>query len=141
MSSKPCSVPEETTMRTILITGVSSGLGRAFAEAALNAGNQVVGTVRKASVANEFEALAPGRAHARLLDVTDDAAVFRTVADVESSVGPIDAVIANAGYGLEGIFEETPLSEVRAQFETNVLASPQRCRPPCRTCESAGPDI
>jgi NAD(P)-dependent dehydrogenase (short-subunit alcohol dehydrogenase family) len=105
-------------MRTIFITGVSSGLGRAFAEGALNAGYQVVGTVRNASDANDFEALAPERAHARLLDVTDDAA---TVADVESSVGPIDVVIANAGYGVEGIFEETPLSEVRAQFATNVF--------------------
>jgi NAD(P)-dependent dehydrogenase (short-subunit alcohol dehydrogenase family) len=108
-------------MRTIFITGVSSGLGRAFAEGALNAGHQVVGTVRNTNDANDFEALAPGRAHARSLDVTDDAAIFRTVADVESSVGPIDVVIANAGYGLEGIFEETPLSEVRAQFATNVF--------------------
>lgn len=108
-------------MRTILVTGVSSGLGRAFAAAALEAGNQVVGTVRKTRDANVFEALSPGRAHARLLDVTDDEAVARTVADVESTVGPIDVVIANAGYGLEGIFEETPLREVRAQFATNVF--------------------
>jgi NAD(P)-dependent dehydrogenase (short-subunit alcohol dehydrogenase family) len=108
-------------MRTFFITGVSSGLGRAFAEGALYAGYQVVGTVRNTSAADDFEALAPGRAHARSLDVTDDAAVFRTVADVESSIAPIDVVIANAGYGLEGIFEETPLSEVRAQFATNVF--------------------
>jgi len=47
--------------------------------------------------------------------------VFATVEDVESNVGPIDVVIANAGYGLEGIFEETPLSQLRAQFETNVF--------------------
>jgi NAD(P)-dependent dehydrogenase (short-subunit alcohol dehydrogenase family) len=108
-------------MRTILITGVSSGLGRALASTALDAGEQVVGTVRRADDAASFEALAPGRAHARLLDVTDDAAVFRTVADVETTVGPIDVVIANAGYGVEGIFEETALSEVRAQFATNVF--------------------
>ncbi|MGV9802904.1 oxidoreductase [Mycobacterium sp. NPDC003449] len=108
-------------MRTILITGVSSGLGRAFAVAALGAGNQVVGTVRRSDDAAAFEALSPGRAHARLLDVTDDAAVFRTVADVESGLAPIDVVIANAGYGVEGIFEETALSEMRAQFATNVF--------------------
>lgn len=41
--------------------------------------------------------------------------------DVESAVGPIDVVIANAGYGVEGIFEETALSEMRAQFATNVF--------------------
>lgn len=108
-------------MRTILITGVSSGLGRAFAEGALNAGHQVVGTVRKAADATAFEALAPGRAHARTLDVTDDDAVFRTIADIEATVGPLDVVIANAGYGVEGVFEETPLAELRAQFATNVF--------------------
>ncbi len=107
-------------MKTFLITGVSSGLGRAFAEGALKAGHTVVGTVRQPAALEEFDALAP-TAHGRLLDVTDEKAVFATVEDVESTVGPIDVVIANAGYGLEGIFEETPLSELRAQFETNVF--------------------
>lgn len=108
-------------MRRFLITGVSSGLGRAFAQGALDAGHEVVGTVRNTGAAELFESLAPGRAHARLLDVTDDAAVTRTVDEVESSVGGIDVVIANAGYGIEGLFEETPMSEVRAQFATNVF--------------------
>jgi len=108
-------------MKTFLITGVSSGLGRAFAVGALEAGHQVVGTVRKSEDVAVFEALSPDRAHARILDVTDDAAVVRTVADVESAVGAVDVVIANAGYGVEGTFEETPLSELRAQFATNVF--------------------
>lgn len=108
-------------MKTFLITGVSTGLGRAFAEGALAAGHRVVGTVRKPDDAGAFEALADGRARARLLDVTDDAAVEATVADVEATVGPIDVLIANAGYGVEGTFEETPLSDVRAQFATNVF--------------------
>ena len=108
-------------MTTLFITGVSSGLGRAFATEALAAGHTVVGTVRSRADADDFEALQVGRAHARLLDVTDDAAVVETVADIERTVGPIDVVIANAGYGVEGIFEETPLSELRAQFATNVF--------------------
>lgn len=108
-------------MKRFLITGVSSGLGRAFATGALDAGHEVVGTVRNPIDTELFESLAPGRAHARLLDVTDDVAVTRTVDEVESSVGPIDVVIANAGYGIEGLFEETPMSEVRAQFATNVF--------------------
>ncbi|OBI44089.1 oxidoreductase [Mycobacterium sp. E796] len=109
-------------MKTILITGVSSGLGRAFAVAALAAGHRVVGTVRKPKDAKGFEELAAtNRAHALLLDVTDDAAVFAAVADVEATVGPLDVVIANAGYGVEGVFEETPLSQWRAQFATNVF--------------------
>ncbi|ONI79800.1 short-chain dehydrogenase/reductase [Actinosynnema sp. ALI-1.44] len=105
-----------------LITGVSSGLGRAFARGALDAGHTVVGTVRRTDDLAAFEALAPGRAHARQLDVTDDNAVFSVVADIEANVGPIDVLIANAGYGHEGVFEESPLSELRAQFAVNVFA-------------------
>ncbi|MEY9927270.1 NAD(P)-dependent dehydrogenase (short-subunit alcohol dehydrogenase family) [Catenulispora sp. GP43] len=106
-----------------LITGVSSGLGRAFAQAALDAGHTVAGTVRSEEDSRAFEALAPGRAHGRVLDVTDDNAVARTVDEVETAVGPLDVVIANAGYGLEGTFEETPLAEVRRQFEVNVFGA------------------
>lgn len=109
------------TKRTFLITGVSSGLGRAFAEGALAAGHTVVGTVRKPEDLATFEALAPGRAHARQLDVTDDEAVFAVVGEVESGVGPIDVLIANAGYGHEGVFEESPMAELRAQFDVNVF--------------------
>jgi NAD(P)-dependent dehydrogenase (short-subunit alcohol dehydrogenase family) len=61
-----------------LITGVSSGLGRASATAALEAGHTVVGTVRTPDHAAAFEQLAPGRAHARRLDVTDRSAVICT---------------------------------------------------------------
>ncbi|GAA0608971.1 oxidoreductase [Kutzneria viridogrisea] len=104
-----------------LITGVSSGLGRAFAQGALDAGHTVVGTVRRPEDLAAFEALAPGRAHARQLDVTDDDAVFAVVGEVEAGVGPIDVLIANAGYGHEGVFEESPLSELRAQFAVNVF--------------------
>lgn len=126
-------------MKTILITGVSSGLGRAFATGALAAGHHVVGTVRKPEDAEAFEALAAGRAHARLLDVTDDAAVFATIADIEATVGPLDAVIANAGYGVEGVFEETPMADWRAQFNANVfgvVATLQAALPFMRRCRA-----
>ncbi|NEA40560.1 oxidoreductase [Streptomyces sp. SID11385] len=120
----------------VLITGVSSGLGRAFATAALDAGHTVVGTVRTATDAEAFTALHPERAHARLLDVTDDAAVFAVVGEVERRVGPIDVLVANAGYGLEGPFEETPLAALRAQFDVNVFgaaATVQAVLPSMRT--------
>ncbi|MEH3140621.1 MAG: oxidoreductase [Mycobacterium kyogaense] len=107
-------------MRTLFVTGVSSGLGRAIAATALQHGDRVVGTVRSSDDRRAFEALSPDLAHARLLDVTDDEAVFATVADVEATVGAIDVVIANAGYGVEGVFEETPLAVMREQFATNV---------------------
>ncbi|MGX1974956.1 oxidoreductase [Streptomyces kronopolitis] len=106
-----------------LITGVSTGLGRAFAQAALAAGHTVVGTVRSEEDLRAFEGLAPGYARGRILDVTDDHAVSDVITEVERGVGPLDVVIANAGYGLEGTFEETPLAEVRRQFEINVFGA------------------
>ncbi|MFI6291255.1 SDR family NAD(P)-dependent oxidoreductase [Nonomuraea sp. NPDC050790] len=83
-------------MKTFLITGVSSGLGRAFAAGALEAGHTVVGTVRKEGDARAFEGLAPGRALARVLDVTDTDAVFRTVDEAEATASPIDVRAAHA---------------------------------------------
>ncbi|MFE3774643.1 oxidoreductase [Streptomyces sp. NPDC059122] len=109
--------------RNWLITGVSTGLGRALAQAALAAGHTVVGTVRSEQDLQAFEELEPGHGHGRILDVTDDGAVSGVVAEVEQSVGPLDVVVANAGYGLEGTFEETPLAEVRRQFEVNVFGA------------------
>lgn len=106
-----------------LITGVSTGLGRAFAQAALAAGHTVVGTVRSEEDLRAFEGLKPGYARGRILDVTDDHAVSSVITEVERGVGPLDVVVASAGYGLEGTFEETPLAEVRRQFEVNVLGT------------------
>ncbi|MGC0366485.1 NAD(P)-dependent dehydrogenase (short-subunit alcohol dehydrogenase family) [Rhodococcus sp. 27YEA15] len=106
---------------TFLITGVSTGLGRAFAIAALDAGHTVAGTLRGQDQIAEFEALRPGRAHGVLLDVTDTDAISAAVSFVEENVGPIDVLVNNAGYGVEGVFEETSLDTFREQFEVNVF--------------------
>jgi NAD(P)-dependent dehydrogenase (short-subunit alcohol dehydrogenase family) len=109
--------------RVFFITGVSSGLGRAFARAALEAGHAVVGTLRQPEQIPEFEALAPDRAHGLLLDITDTARIPAVVAEAEAVAGPIDVLVNNAGYGVEGIFEETPLDVFRQQFEVNVFGT------------------
>jgi NAD(P)-dependent dehydrogenase (short-subunit alcohol dehydrogenase family) len=109
--------------RTFLITGVSSGLGRALAEAALAAGHSVIGTVRTAEAAATYEALAPGRAHALVLDVTDFAAVPTQVAAAERRIGPIDVLVNNAGYGHEGVLEESSIDDLRRQFDANVFGA------------------
>lgn len=103
--------------KTWLITGVSGGLGREIALAAIARGDTVYGTVRKAKDADAFELLG---GHALVLDVTDEAAVRKGVAEVEA-VGKIDVLVNNAGYGLVGAVEEASLDELRAQFETNVV--------------------
>jgi NAD(P)-dependent dehydrogenase (short-subunit alcohol dehydrogenase family) len=104
--------------KTWLITGVSGGLGREIALAALTRGDTVVGTVRKADAADAFRA---SGGHALILDVTDEAAVRDGVATAESITGKIDILVNNAGYGLVGAVEEASLDEVRVQFETNVI--------------------
>ncbi|AJK50136.1 oxidoreductase [Burkholderia plantarii] len=109
--------------KTLLITGVSSGFGQALAREALAAGHRVVGTVRNEAARQAFEALDPSRAVARLLDVTDFDAIDGVVADIEANVAPVDVLVNNAGYGHEGVMEESSLDEMRRQFDVNVFGA------------------
>ena len=109
--------------KTFFITGVSSGFGHALAREALLCGHRVVGTVRSEAAVREFEALDPADAHARVLDVTDTASIDALVAEVESRFGPVDVLVNNAGYGHEGVLEESPLEEMRKQFDVNVFGA------------------
>jgi len=107
----------------IMITGVSSGFGRAIAVEAMVRGHTVIGTVRSEAAREQFSALDRQRAHARALDVTQFDEVAAAVAEIESSLGPVDVLINNAGYGHEGILEESPLEEMRRQFDVNVFGA------------------
>ncbi|MDE1145915.1 MAG: oxidoreductase [Azospirillaceae bacterium] len=109
--------------RTWLITGVSSGFGRALAVAVLARGERVWGSVRNAADAEAFRLLAPDLAHAFVMDVADEAAVRAGVAAVETASDGIDVLVNNAGYGLVGGVEETSLADARAQFEVNVFGA------------------
>src|ERR1700745_3986142 len=95
--------------KTLLITGVSSGFGRALAQEALAAGHRVVGTVRSEQARRDFETLAARKAIGSSLDVTDFDAIDGVVGNIEATVGPIDVLVNNAGYGHEGVLEESPL--------------------------------
>ena len=109
------------TLKTFLITGVSSGLGRAFAVGALDAGHRVIGTVRRSGDGEAFAALAPDRAHPLVLDVTDYAAIPVAVAGAERQFGAIDVLVNNAGYGHEGVLEESSMDDLKRQFAANVF--------------------
>lgn len=109
--------------RTLVITGANSGLGSALAGRALAAGHTVIGTVRTEAAAEQFAALAPGRSHARLLDVGDHERVHAVITEVARTLGPIDVLVANAGYGHEGSLEETTMDEWRSQFDVNVFGA------------------
>ena len=108
--------------KTFLITGVSSGFGRALAEAALSDRHRVVGTVRNDADKQKFEALGKA-AHALILDVTDTKAIAPAVAGIEKTIGAIDVLVNNAGYGHEGILEESSIDDLRRQFEVNVFGA------------------
>lgn len=108
--------------KTLFITGVSSGLGNALAREALAAGHRVIGTLRREADLEAFAALSD-RARGVLLDVTDHARLATVVAEVQAAHGPVDVLVNNAGYGHEGILEESPLEELRQQFEVNVFAA------------------
>jgi NAD(P)-dependent dehydrogenase (short-subunit alcohol dehydrogenase family) len=112
-----------STAKTLFVAGVSSGFGRALAIQAIRAGHKVVGTVRAESAKQEFEALDASRALGRVMDVTDFDAIESVIGDVESAVGPVDVLVNNAGYGHEGILEESSLDEMRRQFDVNVFGA------------------
>jgi NAD(P)-dependent dehydrogenase (short-subunit alcohol dehydrogenase family) len=109
--------------KTLFITGVSSGFGQALAREALALGYRVIGTVRSQSALAAFEAQSPGRAHGVMLDVTDFDAIDTVIAAAEEQHGPVDVLVNNAGYGHEGICEESPLAEMRRQFDVNVFGA------------------
>jgi NAD(P)-dependent dehydrogenase (short-subunit alcohol dehydrogenase family) len=109
--------------KLFFITGVSSGFGQALGQAALDAGHTVIGTVRNAQARDAFAALQPGRSHAYQLDVTEFDAIDGVVAQAQAEVGPVDVLVNNAGYGHEGIMEESPLEEMRRQFDVNVFGA------------------
>ena len=112
-----------STSKTLLITGVSSGFGRALAQEALAKGYRVIGTVRNVEAKLAFEQLHPQNALALELDVTHFAAIDDLIADIEVNQGPIDVLVNNAGYGHEGIMEESSMEEMRRQFDVNVFGA------------------
>ncbi|MFI6653488.1 oxidoreductase [Streptomyces sp. NPDC050529] len=99
--------------RVWLITGASSGFGRAIAAAALAAGDTVVATARRPEALDDLVAAHPDRAVAVQLDVTDTSRIADVVADTVLWHGRIDVVVNNAGMGLVGAVEETSDRELR----------------------------
>ncbi|WP_232383639.1 oxidoreductase [Actinomadura violacea] len=104
---------ESKNGRVWLITGATSGFGRAIAEAALAAGDTVVAAARRPQALDDLVERHPGRVTAVALDVTDQARIADVVADVLLWHGRIDVLVNNAGRGLVGAVEETTDGELR----------------------------
>ena len=111
--------------KAVLITGCSSGIGRAAAERLARSGWTVYATARNPeSIAD----LASVGCRLLELDVTDEESMRAAVADVEQAEGAVGVLVNNAGYSLSGAIESVPLDEVRRQFETNVFGLARLCQ-------------
>ncbi|MBO3746147.1 SDR family NAD(P)-dependent oxidoreductase [Streptosporangiaceae bacterium NEAU-GS5] len=108
-------------MTTWLITGCSTGLGRAFAEAALARGHNVVATARDVSTVRDLADARPQTALALPLDVTKDDDVTAAFKAAEERFGGVDVLINNAGYGYRAAVEEGEDDAVQQLFDTHVF--------------------
>lgn len=117
--------PNPPTARATLVTGCSSGIGRAIALRLAAAGWPVYASARRRE---SIEDLADQGCRLLTLDVTDAAARRAAIERIESEHGAIGALVNNAGFGQQGPLEETPLEAIRAQFETNVFAAIALCQ-------------
>lgn len=115
-------------MKTWLITGTSTGLGRVLTEKLLAKGNRVVATVRKPDALDELKKTYPENLHVAVLDVTDTAAIKTVVNQAFADFGQIDVVVNNAGYALFCSVEEASDEQITHQINTNVIGSIQVIR-------------
>ncbi|HYV14891.1 MAG TPA: SDR family NAD(P)-dependent oxidoreductase [Conexibacter sp.] len=104
--------------KAVLITGCSSGIGRATARRLASHGWTVYATARKPEAIADLEAAG---CRTLALDVTDEASMVAAVKEVEDTHGAVGVLINNAGYSQSGAIETVPLEAVRRQFETNVF--------------------
>jgi len=111
------------TPKTWFISGASSGFGMAFAQCALERGDNVVATARSPAKLEALLAQALERVLPLKLDVTNAADIQPAVDAALQRFGRIDYLFNNAGYGVVGAVEETPDAELRAQLDTNFFGA------------------
>lgn len=110
-------------MTTWLITGCSTGLGRALAAAVLEHGDNAVVTARDPAKVQDLADGYPDTALALALDVTEDAQVTAAVAAAEQRFGAVDVLVNNAGYGYRAAVEEGEDDAVHRLFDTHVFGA------------------
>jgi NAD(P)-dependent dehydrogenase (short-subunit alcohol dehydrogenase family) len=110
-------------MSTWLITGCSSGLGRALADAVIGAGHNAVVTARNVSSVVDLSDASPARVLAVALDVTKPEQVASAVQQAEQRFGGVDVLVNNAGYGYRSAVEEGDDADIRTLFETHFFGT------------------
>jgi NADP-dependent 3-hydroxy acid dehydrogenase YdfG len=108
-----------TTKSIALVTGATGGIGGAIVHRLQAQGHVVFALGRNPEA---LDVLRSRGLEARALDVTDEAAVHRLIAEIESDYGGVDILVNNAGYGLASPIEQVTLPDLRQIFETNVVA-------------------
>src|SRR5436189_3484385 len=118
-------MPVDSVSRAALITGCSSGIGRATAEHLAVRGWTTYASARRIESIAGLE-----RAGCRplALDVTDEASMARAVGAIEDEHGAVGVLVNNAGYSQSGAIETIPPAELRRQFETNVFGLVRMCQ-------------
>lgn len=109
------------TGRIWLITGATSGFGRAIADAALETGDTVIAAARRPEALADLVESAPDRVFPLQLDVTDHDSITAAVAEVLDAHGRVDVLVNNAGRGAIGAAEETTDAELRALMDLHFL--------------------
>lgn len=109
--------------KVVLVTGGSSGLGKAICSRLAAMGHTVYGTSRKAAAGEQ-----PNGYRLVAMDVTNEASVNTAVADVVQREGRIDVLINNAGLGIQGPAEDIPVEDAQRLFDTNVFGPHRLCR-------------
>ncbi|MFC0306584.1 oxidoreductase [Rhizorhabdus histidinilytica] len=110
-------------MRSWIITGCSTGIGRAIATHVLAIGDRAAVTARRPSDVADIVAAYPDRAIALPLDVADPAQVTAAVTQAEARFGAIDVLVNNAGYGYVASIEEGDEAEIKAMYEVNLFGA------------------
>src|SRR5437899_2222052 len=105
--------------RTVLITGTSSGFGKAAARLFVRNGWNVVATMRRPEAEKELIGL--DNMLVTRLDVQDHVSIGESIEAGIARFGRIDVLVNNAGFGLYGLFEATSLEKIREQFDVNVF--------------------
>ncbi len=109
--------------KTWLITGISSGLGKAIAQSVMEQGEFVIGTFRNQSQVDAFNKRDAKNGFAYLLDIANEKQIENFIASVKKRFKRIDVLVNNAGIGFAGAIEETSMQETRDVFESNFFGT------------------
>src|SRR5919197_5682829 len=114
----------KSNQKVAIVTGSSSGIGYETSLTLARNGFLTYATMRNLNNSENIKSVATNEnlpIHINQLDVTDDVSVKNTVQAILSETGRIDVLVNNAGYGLNGAFEDLAIDEIKAQYETNVF--------------------